>query len=48
MSKLEEDLESKKKLPGQLKDDITKIEESKARLLKCNNDLELKMKDQKF
>lgn len=45
LSKLIEDLESEKKLTAHLKDDITKLEDNKIRLLKHNNNLVLKIRD---
>lgn len=35
-------------MTSQLKDDVTKLEDNKTRLLKRNNDLVLKMKERKF
>lgn len=48
LNKLKEDQENEKKLFAKLKDDVTKPEERKIRVLKHNSDLELSMKEKEF
>lgn len=48
LKKLKQDLAKEKKLTTELKDSVVKLEESKTRLLKHNNDLELSFIDKEF